>query len=335
MTSKNYRVALVGYGYWGKNIARVFSESSDFDLEYICDQNTKNLEKAKKLYPSTRMIPTIDEISPDVDVVAIITPADTHFPLAKKFLTEGKHVLVTKPFTKNYAEAQELVALAKKMNRTIFVDHTFFFNAAVRRLKEHLHRIGTPYFVVAQRMNLGLYQPDVNVIYDLMPHDLSILAYLFDDGIKRCTAEAFKVANLPQEDLASTSFEMTNGIKGTISVSWLAPSKIRQFIIVGSKGMVSYDDGSWSEKLKFYDTSLDVSELTNTSNSAMYTQRISYRSGDMYSPAVPNQEALTLEMKEFAEAIRNPQKAEYYNQLNLRVMESLDRILTSCANASK
>lgn len=321
------KAALIGYGYWGRNIARVLNSSSAFDLKVICDETPAKLNEAKKIYSNVEMVRSIEEIPSDIDVVAIITPAESHYPLAKRFLERGKHILLTKPFTMNLKEAEELVELAGKMDRVVFVDHTFVFNPAVKKLKELLPKIGKPYFVVSQRLNLGIFQPDVNVIYDLMPHDLSILAYLFDKPITSAVTSAFCSAGYPQADLAHASFELEGGIKGLVSVSWLAPAKIRQFIVVGSAGMLSYDDVAVTEKVRFFDRGISEKELTESNSLSSYAARISYRSGDMFSPAIANTEALGEEMVEFAKAIQDSKTRRFYNELNLNTMRNLQRVL--------
>jgi predicted dehydrogenase len=327
MSSSHLRkVAVIGHGYWGKNIARVFSQHPHFELHTVCDLSDKNLQTAAKLYPSARMVKDFREIGADVDVVAIMTTADTHFELAQYFLERNQHVMLAKPFTKTSKEAQELIQIAQRKNRVVFVDHTFVFNPAVRKLKEMLPQVGKPYFVMSSRMNLGLYRPDVNVIYDLMPHDLSIISYLFEQPFVAATTTAFKAAGLPQEDIAHTSFELKGGVKGHITAAWLSPSKVRTFYVVGSEGMLVYDDNLPTEKIKFYDTGISIADLNPDSNEA-YTARISYRTGAMHSPAIPNTEALAFEVSELKRAIENPEVAREYDRLNLDIMKSLDVVL--------
>jgi predicted dehydrogenase len=328
MTKSGLKVAVIGYGYWGRNIARVVSQSNDFILHTICDSNAGARDKAARVHSHVNLCERVEDIPSEVEVVAVITPADSHFELAQRFLKQGKHVLLTKPFTRTHEEAVELVRLAKSVDRTVFVDHTFVFNPAVRKLKEMLPRIGKPFFVISQRMNLGLYQPDVNVIYDLMPHDLSIICYLFDAKVKSAQNFALSAAGLPREDMAHSAFQLDNGVHGMVTVSWLSPFKIRQFLVVGSEGMLSYDDVAVSEKIKFYDRGVSMADLVNANTAEAYTSRISYRSGDLYSPAVANFEALDFEMREFRRAISDAGVREQYNDLNLAVMHSLMQVST-------
>ena len=265
------QAAVVGHGYWGKNIARVFNSSSDFSLNCICDVSDSARAKAAKLYPNTLTVSRLEDIPAEVDTVAIITPVGLHYPLAKRFLSEGRNVLVTKPSTKTAAETEELLNIAEKNGATFFVDNTFVFNPAVRILKSLLPRIGTPYFVLSQRLNLGLFQSDVNVIMDLMPHDVAIISYLFDTTISSATTSALHVAGLPQADLAHTTFKMSNGVRGLVTATWLAPAKVRQFFVVGSEGMLSYDDVAVSEKVRFYDKGISLDNTTDADSLAAYT----------------------------------------------------------------
>lgn len=321
------KVALLGYGYWGKNIARNFSLSSKFELHTICDLDKKNLEMAKKMFPSVNVTDDFKQISDDVDVVAPIVPVDHHYFFADYFLEKGKHVLLTKPFTKKIDETIKLIEKADRKGLTIFADHTFIFNPAVRKMKEMLPKIGTPYIVLSSRLNLGLYQPDVNVVYDLMPHDLSIISYLFDGNIKTATTNSFSAAGLPHEDFAHSSIEYDNNVKAFVTVSWLSPYKIRDFIIVGSEGMISYDDNQVTEKIKFYNRGVDLKDLQAGSSEIGYTARISYKSGDSISPAIEGTEALKLEMDEFYKAIHDPQIRHYYNQITMRTMRALSLVI--------
>ena len=321
------KVALIGYGYWGKNIARNFSLSSKFELHTICDLDENNLENAKRMFPSVNVTNDYKMISDDVDVVAPIVPVDHHYFFADYFLEKGKHVLLTKPFTKQIDQTIKLIEKAERKGLTIFADHTFIFNPAVRKMKEMLPKIGTPYIVLSSRLNLGLYQPDVNVVYDLMPHDLSIISFLFDGNITSATTNSFSAAGLPHEDFAQTSIEFDNKVKAFVTVSWLSPYKIRDFIIVGSEGMISYDDNQVTEKIKFYNRGVDLKDLQAGASEIGYTARISYKSGDSYSPAIEATEALKFEMDEFYSAINDKEVRDYYNQITLRTMKSLSLVL--------
>jgi predicted dehydrogenase len=322
------KVAIIGHGYWGKNIARNFAQSENFSLEVICDINEEALKKAKKLYPGVRVIKDYRDMPEDIDVVAPIVKVENHYKIADYFLDQKKHVLLTKPFTKTYEEALSLISKADRLGLTVFADHTFIFNPAVRKLKEMLPKVGNPYLVMSSRLNLGLYQPDVNVIYDLMPHDISILHYIFDTDIVNANSCAFHASGFPQEDFAQTNLEFNNGLRAFITVSWLSPYKIRDFIIIGDKGMLSYDDNQVVEKIKFYDKGVEAIQKPGSKN-LEYTSRISYRSGDLYAPAITNIEALAFEFDEFHEAIFNKEKREYYNRITLQTMKTLEHAVNA------
>jgi len=323
------KVALIGYGYWGKNVARNFANSDFFELHTICDFNEVNLAKAKSVYPFIKTCKTVEEISDDVDVVAPIVPVDSHYPLADMFLDKGKHILLTKPFTKNYEQTKKLIDKAESKGLTAFADYTFVFNPAVRKIKEILPKIGKPFLVMSERLNLGIYQPDVNVVYDLMPHDISIISYLFETSIVEASTNVLKAANLPQDDFAQSSLVLANGVKGFVTVSWLSPYKIRQFIVIGSDGMISYDDNRVDEKVKFYDKKLSMDEISSENKNHSYASMINYRSGDLFSPFINQVEALDFELQEFKKAIFDDRVRKYYNELNLNVMKSLDVIIKS------
>ena len=322
-------VALVGYGYWGKNIARNFSQNPKFNLHTICDLDAANLNAASLLYPNCRLINDYKEIGDDVDIVALIVPVHLHYPLADHFLDAGKHVLLTKPFTQNIEQTENLIRKAKENNLTVFADHTFVFNPAVRKLKELLPKVGDPYLVMSSRLNLGLYQPDVNVIYDLMPHDLSIINYLFNTEILSAETTSFSAAGLPQEDFAQSSLVFENGVRAFVTVSWLSPYKIRDFIVVGSEGMLSYDDNQVTEKVKFYDKGVDISELIPGSKKINYTAKLNYKAGDSFSPAINGVEALKFEFDELLLAIEDKKVRDFYDAVTLRTMRSLDKVIKS------
>ena len=252
-----------------------------------------------------------------------------HYPLADYFLDQGKHILLTKPFTQNLVETEKLLKKSREKNLTVFADHTFIFNPAVRKLKELLPKIGDPYLVMSSRLNLGLYQPDVNVIYDLMPHDLSIINYLFNTEILSAETTSFSAAGLPQEDFAQSSLVFENGVRAFVTVSWLSPYKIRDFIVVGSEGMLSYDDNQVTEKVKFYDKGVDISELIPGSQKVNYTAKLNYKAGDSFSPAINGVEALKFEFDEFLLAINDRKVRESYDAVTLRTMRSLEKVINS------
>ena len=323
-------VALVGYGYWGMNIARVFQGDPFFHLHSICDHNKEALSIAKQRYKDVHCIQDINELSEVIDLVAIITPVESHYSLGKLMLERNKNILLTKPFTKTYSQAENLLSLASKKNRVVFVDHTFLFHPAVHILKSLLNKVGDIYIFFTQRMNLGLYQPDVNVLYDLLPHDLSILIYLLPENIKvhNIRVNKARLANLPQDDFANVHMKLSNNIEGNMSVSWLSPFKIRQFLVIGSEGMILYDDVEVANKVKFFNTKVSLKDtFYKNFKNVSYAARVNYRLGDMYAPAVSSKEALTIELQELQKAIKDKTVREYYNKINLKIMKTLDLIV--------
>ena len=329
------KAALIGYGYWGKNIARNIAQSEHFELDTICDLNQNSLAKADKIHPGVNLTTDYTTISDEIEIVAPIVPVDLHFKFADYFLDQNKHVLLTKPFTKTYEEAQMLIDKANSKGLTIFADHTFIFNPAVRKIKELLPKLGDVFFVISSRLNLGLYQPDVNVVYDLMPHDLSIINYLFESDVESATTSSFNAAGLPQEDFAQTSIIFENDLKAFINVSWLSPFKVRDFIIIGSEGMISYNDNSPDEKVKFYNKKIKMKDLINTNEELSYTTRINYKTGDLFVPHLGQQEALSLEMEEFYKAINNKEVRDFYNSITLKTMNSLEKVVQAQNNVSQ
>ena len=322
-------VMLVGYGYWGKNIARVFHQDPNFCLHTICDNNTNALNKAKLIYKDLNLINSIEDTPKEIDLVAIITPVKSHYSLAKYFLEKNKSVLLTKPFVETYQQALELYGLAETKNKILFVDYTFLFHPAVHKLKSMIDEIGKPFLVFGQRMNLGLYQPASNVIYDLAPHDLSILHYIFEDIlIDKINVQKSKLANLPQEDFANVHMHLSNGVECNLSFSWLSPFKIRQFLIIGSKGMLLYDDVLVTDKIKFFDTSITLKELSNMGNESplSYTARIEYKTGNTFSPAIPSTEALSNELRELYKVFSSLDLREHYKKINLKIMRNLEAV---------
>lgn len=317
---------MIGYGYWGKNIARVLATSPGFELSAVCDRKAQCLNQAARNHPGVQLLDDLEKIGPEVDVVAILTEAKSHFTLAQRFLRQKKHVLVTKPFTSSAAEAADLFQIAADNGVTVFADHTYVFHPAIQAMKRLLPRIGKPHFVHSQRLNLGLFQPDVNVIQDLTPHDVSIICYLLDTKITQARTFAFRTAGLPQEDTGHSTFVTESGVPGLIAVSWLSPFKVRQLDLIGSAGMLHFDDAASSEKLRLYDKGIEMGEDTQFNTGEPYCSRISYRTGDLYSPAIPNVETLAVEMVEFRKAIENETVRQSYNHLTLRVMQSLEAL---------
>jgi len=299
------KVGVIGYGYWGPNVARNFYGCERAELVAISDLNEKRLTLARTTYPSVKTFADFEEMlkSAEIDVVAIVTPVFTHYELTKRALEYGKHVFVEKPFTSGQAQAEDLLDIASKRNLKIMVDHTFLFTGAVRKMREVIDsgELGSLFFFDSVRVNLGLFQHDINVIWDLAPHDLSIMNYLIDK--KPTSISALGTGHLVNglEDVAYISVQFAdNGFIAHFHCNWLSPVKIRRTLISGDKKMLVWDDLSSDEKVKIYDRGVD---FINTSG--IHKLLVSYRSGDMYAPKIANSEALKSEVEYFVDCLEN------------------------------
>jgi predicted dehydrogenase len=315
-------IGLIGYGYWGPNIARNFATAEGARLHSICDANRESLERARKSYPQINVTDRCDEIlaSPEIDAVAVITPVSTHYDLAKKALQNGKHVFVEKPFTINAAQAEELIELAERKGLIIMVDHTFIFTGAVRKMKQLIREqvLGDLYYYDSIRVNLGLFQSDVNVVWDLAPHDFAVMDYLIDE--KPASVSACGKAHVNGfEDTAYITVHFDNNMIAHFNVNWLSPVKVRTTLIGGEKKMLVWNDLEADEKIKIYDKGVNVSSRETT-----YQLMVSYRSGDMYAPRVEQVEALKLEADYFLSCIASGERPVNDGLSGLRVVKLLE-----------
>lgn len=298
-------IGLIGYGYWGPNLARNFNSNPDLNLVSICDFSMDRLKKAAALYPRTKMVDNVDAFYREnhLDAVAIATPVSTHYDLAKRALTAGKHLWLEKPMTDNVAQAEELNELATKKNLILLLDHTFIYTGAVRKIKELIDRgeLGQMMYYDATRINLGLFQQDVNVIWDLAPHDISILDYLMP--MKKLAVSATGSSYFSNGIVAKSilTIYMENDVISHINTSWVSPVKIRQTLIGGSAKMVLYDDTHPSEKVKVYDKGIELYETKED----LYRLNVQYRVGDMYAPKIDDVEALSLETEHFVDCVNH------------------------------
>ena len=295
------RVGVIGYGYWGPIVARNFHSTDDCELVAICDRKPAVLERAKKAFPGVAVSSDPSEIfrSPSIDAVAVITPVWTHFELAKAALEAGKHVFVEKPFTSTAAQAEELIELAARKHLHIMVDHTFLFTGAVRKIRQLIDEgvLGTLYYYDSTRVNLGLFQHDVNVVWDLAPHDLSIMSYLLD-ATPQAVAATGQCHYNGMEEMAYITVYFQEKMMAHINVNWLSPVKVRTTLLGGEKKMVVWNDLEPDEKVKVYDKGVSV-----TNGEGVYDLLVSYRSGDVWIPKVEQIEALKREVAYFAECI--------------------------------
>lgn len=297
------KIGVIGYGYWGPNIVRNFHTSKGARVVAVCDSRPQALESLRRNYPDMETTQEYRDIiqSTDIDVVAIVTPVSTHFDLAKRALLEGKHVFVEKPFTATVAEAEELIDIAARKNLKIMVDHTFLFTGAVRKIKELISEgvLGDVYYYDSTRVNLGLFQHDTNVIWDLAPHDFSIMRYVIDE--KPVALSAHGKAHVGKfENIAYISVHFENNIIAHFNVNWLSPVKVRTTLIGGEKKMLVWNDVHPDEKIKIYDKGIEVNN-----REGVYQMLVSYRTGDMTAPKIEPTEALRLETEHFVDCIIN------------------------------
>jgi predicted dehydrogenase len=300
------KIGLIGFGYWGPNLARNFSVNPDLELAAICDFSEDRLKKAQRFYPHTHLCSTVDEFFniSDLDAVAIATPVASHYELAKRALKKSRHVWLEKPMTEKVVQAEELIELAQKARKTLLVDHTFVYTGAVRKIKQLIDQgeLGKLMYYDSTRVNLGLFQQDINVIWDLAPHDISIMDYLmpFKKLAVSATGLHFFGDGLVPKSLLTIYLD--GNLVAHINVSWVSPLKIRQTLIGGTSKMIVYDDNQPSEKVKIYDKGV---ELNSTNKEEIYQLKVQYRVGDMCSPKLEDHEALALETEHFVDCVSN------------------------------
>ena len=296
-------IGLIGYGYWGPNLARNFQKNHDMKLKAICDFSSDRLKAAGDSFPGVGLLNSTEGLINDkeIDAIAIATPVSAHFKLAKEVLMQGKHVWLEKPMTETSAQSRELIDLAEKKKKVLIVDHTFIYTGAVRKIKEIIDRgeLGDMIYYDSTRVNLGLFQKDVDVIWDLAPHDISIMDYLMPFKKLTVSATGSNYYGKKITPKALLTIYMENNIIAHINVSWVSPVKIRQTLIGGTNKMILYDDNQPSEKIKIYDKGV---EMVSTKED-LYHMKVQYRVGDMYAPKVEDLEALALETKHFVECI--------------------------------
>lgn len=315
-------IGVIGYGYWGPNIVRNFNGVDGLRVAAICDVNQGALARARKSYPDIGVTTDSNDIvtSSDIDAVAIVTPVSYHFELAKKALQEGKHIFIEKPFTATVAQAEELIDIAEKKSLTIMVDHTFIFTGAVRRMKQIIDDgvLGKLYYYDSIRVNLGLIQGDINVVWDLAPHDFAIMDYLIKDK-PVAIASCGKAHVNGHEDVSYITVYFENNMIGHFNVNWLSPVKVRTTLVGGEKKMLVWNDLEADEKIKIYDKGVEVRNAEG-----LYSLLVSYRSGDMWSPKVEQTEALRLESEYFARCIETGERPINDGHAGLRVVKMLE-----------
>lgn len=317
------RVGIVGYGYWGPNLARAVAETDTAVVEAIADYSAAARERAFRRHPSARLVADWKDLvrDPLIDAVMIATPVATHFEIAMAALKAGKHVLVEKPMAETVTKAALLVDEAQARGRVLMVDHTFIYTGAVQTIHGLIAdgRLGDIYYYDSMRVNLGLFQRDVNVIWDLAVHDFAIMDYLFTARPVAVSASAAGFLPESPENMAHLSVYFDNGALAHLNVNWLAPVKVRQTLIGGSKRMVVYDDMQTSEKVKVYDKGVAFTDDPKE----VYERMISYRVGEMWAPAISPKEALLSEIQEFVRCIETNSTPYNDGESGLRVVELL------------
>ena len=325
---------VVGFGYWGPNIVRCLNEIQEATVKTICDLNPEILELAKGLYPNIQMTTDVNDIiqSDEIDVVAVVTPVSTHFDLAKKALENGKHIFVEKPFTTTIEEAEKLIELGDTNKLKIMVDHTFLFTGAVQKIKELIDTdvLGDLYYFDSRRISLGLFQHDTNVIWDLAPHDLSIIDYVVKNKPIALTAQGMDHMGSGFENIAYITMYFENNMIAHINVNWLSPVKIRTTMISGEKRMLVWDDLHVDEKIKIYDKGIAVSDREN-----IHRLRVDYRSGDIWSPRTEPTEALKTEMQYLIDCFKNDTQPFNDGHAGLRIVKLLQAADQSLKNDGK
>jgi predicted dehydrogenase len=318
------KIGVIGYGYWGPNIVRNFYNTPEAAVVSVCDVNARSLERVQQTYPSIDVTTNPDDLltSSAIDAVAIVTPTPHHFPLAKRALENGKHIFVEKPFTANAAQAQQLVEIADRKDLRIMVDHTFLFNSAVRKIREFIDvgMLGNLYYYDSTRVNLGIFQHDSNVVWDLAPHDLSIIDCLIPAAPEAIVATGEKHVN-GCEDMAFITMYFPDKVIAHLNVNWLSPVKVRTTLIGGEKKMLVWNDLEADEKIKVYDKGVERSSGCNA-----YDLRVSYRAGDVWVPRVEQVEALKLETQYFVECVLKGETPINDGNAGLRVVQMLEAI---------
>jgi predicted dehydrogenase len=315
------RFGVIGYGYWGPNVVRNLANLEGSEVVAVCDKSPAALCRLHKAHPGIQVTAESSELlrSIDLDAIAVVTPVWTHYDLAKAALENGKHVFVEKPFTNSVEQAEELIDLAIRKNLQIMVDHTFLFTGAVKKIYQLLEEgtLGKLYYYDSTRVNLGLFQHDINVVWDLAPHDLSIMDYLIKERPEAIVATGQTHLN-GFEDVAFLTIYFPNKIIAHLNVNWLSPVKLRTTLIGGEKKMLLWNDLEADEKIKVYDKGVQI-----TTRQDLYDLLVNYRSGDMWSPQIEQVEALRAELAYFVDCICNDRTPINDGVAGLRVVKML------------
>ena len=327
-------VGVIGYCYWGPNIVRNFNSIDGVKVVAICDRDPKAADRARKAHPDAVVYAGHRDItaSSNIDVVAVVTPVSTHYQLARQALKNGKHVFVEKPFTATADEAEKLIGIASKKRLKIMVDHTFIFTGAVRKIKSLVdsRALGEIYYYDSTRVNLGLFQHDVNVVWDLAPHDLSVMDYVIKSRPCAITANGVDHFGRSLENIAYIAVYFPDNLIAHFNVNWLSPVKIRTTLIGGAKRMLVWNDLDTDEKIKIYDKGVTVKD-----RQGIYNLLVEYRSGDMWAPRVDHTEALRAELVYFVDCILKDKAPINDGLAGLRIIRMLEASDRSLKNRGK
>jgi predicted dehydrogenase len=323
---------VIGYGYWGPNLVRNFVECPETEVVGVADLNPDRLALIGRRYPAVQTTTDYAELlrNPDIDAVAISTPVTSHFPLAMEALKAGKHVLVEKPMTASSEQGMRLIEEAERRKLVLMVDHTFVYTAAVRKIRDLIDQdsLGQIYYYDSTRVNLGLFQHDVDVIWDLAVHDLSIMEYILPESPVAVSATGISHVAGAAENIAYVTAFYESSLIAHLNVNWLSPVKVRRTLIGGSRKMVVYDDTESSEKVKLYDKGITV----KNGPESVYKLLVGYRSGDMYCPQLDVTEGLRVEAQHFADCIENGKTPLTDGYAGLRVVSVLEAATESMKN---
>jgi predicted dehydrogenase len=329
-------IAIVGFGYWGPNVVRNILERPEFRLIGLCELDANRSNEFEGRHPGVRIESDLDELllDPRIQAVAIATPPRTHHELVRRALEAGKHVLVEKPLATSVADAEDLIVRAEEAGVVLMPGHTFVYSPSVNKVRELIRsgEVGEVYFITSSRMNLGLYQRD-GVIRDLAPHDLSILLYWLDRPVSHVSAAGQSIFQLGIPETAFLTVRFAGGATANVQISWLAPRKMRQMVVVGSKRMIQYEDTSSDESVRIYDRGLDFSQVEAPATFGEY--QLTYRSGDIVVPRIDAAEPLSLELADFARAIRTGSEPRSNSRLGLEVVRALEAAHCSMERAGE
>jgi len=332
---KDLKIAVIGYGYWGPNLVRNFTNLENSTVSHVVDESPDRLEKVKKLYPSINATSSLTEIleNPEIDCIIIATPISTHYDIAKKALEHNKHVLVEKPMTNSVKDAKELIELSKKVNKVLMVDHTYLYTGAIQKIKQLIDSdsLGEIQYIDSTRINLGLFQSDVNVLWDLATHDIAICSYLIKEKPISVQAIGKSHTSSDFEDIAYLTLHYESNKITHFNCSWISPVKIRHMLIGGSKKMIIFNDLETTEKVKIYDTKYKTK--TNPKNDRQILA--DYRVGDIFIPKLPTREGLSLMAEDFVSAIIDKTKPISNYDIGLQVVKILEAAQKSITNQGK